>query len=395
MISQEHFALFARYKDAPSHAFSNNHVTEADKDLYWQLYEWLIENVKDVAASRNGFGTFTSRLSRDGGVQGQRPKDLWASIINEGSEEFGKYPQVFAIANEQGLELGFSLAIHERDYFNEDVKMRARSMMPSLYRRLPAASSTVIAELDEALSSEDWIICVRHRDGADLAFTSMAQLAEFHSSGAAGNRGGGTAVKLYSASKVAASDFDLNAELRRVHQKFEKLMRVLSPRASDRRFVETTLQLDKAVNEMELLEPESNDDGKMYALRSLALRLGQQRFREQLLAAYGGKCAFTGTREALSLQAAHIIPFNGKRTHHISNGLLLRADVHNLFDRGLICVNPETHGILVSPTILCETYSSLNGKQAGVPMNSKHKPSYESLRFQKARFDELHDDEIS
>ncbi|WP_200883691.1 HNH endonuclease [Archangium violaceum] len=52
--------------------------------------------------------------------------------------------------------------------------------------------------------------------------------------------------------------------------------------------------------------------------------------------AYGGRCALTDCEEPRVLEAAHIFPYHGPQTNHVTNGLLLRADLHVLFDLGLL-----------------------------------------------------------
>src|SRR6056297_1401380 len=70
-------------------------------------------------------------------------------------------------------------------------------------------------------------------------------------------------------------------------------------------------------------------------------RRGQAAFREQLLSAYDGQCAMTGYDAQPSLEAAHIIPYADRGLSTPQNGLLLRADVHTLFDVGLVAVEPS------------------------------------------------------
>ena len=100
--------------------------------------------------------------------------------------------------------------------------------------------------------------------------------------------------------------------------------------------------------------------------RSVLQRQGQQEFRRRLLTAYGGQCAVTGCKEEGTLQAAHIRPVSSNGDHHISNGLLLRADIHNLFDLGLIAID-ENLRINVASTVAEREYRELDGKKAHVP----------------------------
>lgn len=70
-------------------------------------------------------------------------------------------------------------------------------------------------------------------------------------------------------------------------------------------------------------------------------RLGQGAFQAQVLRAYGAHCAITGHTIRPTLEAAHIKPVKDGGTHRIDNGLLLRSDVHTMFDAGYLGVDPS------------------------------------------------------
>lgn len=71
-------------------------------------------------------------------------------------------------------------------------------------------------------------------------------------------------------------------------------------------------------------------------------RLGQGAFRILVTDAYTRRCAVSGERTLPVLQASHIKPF-GKGPNRVDNGLLLRSDLHILFDCGLMTVTPDLH----------------------------------------------------
>ncbi|MDP1877100.1 MAG: HNH endonuclease [Actinomycetota bacterium] len=76
-------------------------------------------------------------------------------------------------------------------------------------------------------------------------------------------------------------------------------------------------------------------------------RLGQGAFRALVLDAYSSHCAITGHKIRPTLQAAHIRPVADGGQHRVDNGLLLRSDIHTLFDLGYVSVSKE-HRLLVS-----------------------------------------------
>lgn len=88
-------------------------------------------------------------------------------------------------------------------------------------------------------------------------------------------------------------------------------------------------------------------------------RLGQRSFQAVVLDAYHRRCAVSGTHISPVLQAAHIRPVTAGGEHRLDNGLLLRSDVHTLFDRGYLGVDAK-YRLRVSPR-LREDFS--NGDQ--------------------------------
>ncbi len=115
------------------------------------------------------------------------------------------------------------------------------------------------------------------------------------------------------------------------------------------------------------------------ALRAICIRRGQQAFRTALLEAYNGKCAVTGCDVEDVLEAAHISPYNGPTTDKVSNGLLLRADIHTLFDCDLLAVNPKTLKVAIAEKLKLSSYSSFEGKSLQLPRDPGHQPSLLSL----------------
>jgi predicted restriction endonuclease len=79
-------------------------------------------------------------------------------------------------------------------------------------------------------------------------------------------------------------------------------------------------------------------------LQAIKTRRGQPSFRQALLAVFNGKCVISGCRVEAVLEAAHIIPHGEETNYRVANGLLLRADIHTLFDLGFIVV--ATSGVV-------------------------------------------------
>lgn len=120
-------------------------------------------------------------------------------------------------------------------------------------------------------------------------------------------------------------------------------------------------------------------DGRERVLASIVRRRGQIQFREELLDAYEGRCVFSGCDASEALEAAHIIPYLGPNSNRTSNGLLLRADLHTLFDLGLISVESVTMTIVLSPRLTSTFYGDFAGKQLRSPRSGASLPSKYAL----------------
>ena len=117
----------------------------------------------------------------------------------------------------------------------------------------------------------------------------------------------------------------------------------------------------------------------------VAPRLGQGTFRIAVTEAYGRACAVTGEHSLPVLEAAHIRPFADDGPHDVRNGLLLRADLHRLFDRGYVTVTPDLH-LEVSPRLRRDyhnghTYYPLRDRPVRMPTDRAHRPAPELLRW--------------
>lgn len=108
-------------------------------------------------------------------------------------------------------------------------------------------------------------------------------------------------------------------------------------------------------------------------------RLGQGAFRVMVADAYSRRCAVTGEKTLPVLEAAHIKPVSAGGEHRMDNGLLLRSDIHKLFDLGYVTVTPQAE-FRVSPS-LRETwlngrvYYELDRRPARIPEAETMRPS--------------------
>jgi putative restriction endonuclease len=127
------------------------------------------------------------------------------------------------------------------------------------------------------------------------------------------------------------------------------------------------------------------DERRVIEARSV-VREGQGTFRARVLDAYGRRCAITGERTEIVLDAAHIQPYLGPRSNHVQNGLALTSELHTLFDRGYVTISPDyrTH---VSPALRARwqngrRYYAFDGAPlAKLPDDPDARPSVEALEW--------------
>jgi putative restriction endonuclease len=122
--------------------------------------------------------------------------------------------------------------------------------------------------------------------------------------------------------------------------------------------------------------------GKPIMVRS---RIGQATFRIELEKQYQTRCAITGERTRPVLDAAHIKPFSLTKEHRISNGVLLRKDIHKLFDDGYVTITPDRR-FVVSAAIREEfengrDYYELDGRILRDTLTVDGRPAAEYLEW--------------
>ena len=123
------------------------------------------------------------------------------------------------------------------------------------------------------------------------------------------------------------------------------------------------------------------------AERLVRPRLGQGAFRVVVTEAYGRACAVTGEHSLPALEAAHIRPFAQNGANETRNGLLLRADLHRLFDRGYVTVDAERR-LRVGARLRehfdnGRAYYPLDGTRLRLPADPNEHPDPEQLAWHR------------
>lgn len=139
-------------------------------------------------------------------------------------------------------------------------------------------------------------------------------------------------------------------------------------------------QIHSDLTDEGVFSPANISDGRDIILRAIVQRRGQHNFRSKLLVAYGFCCCVTEETSIQVLEAAHILPYKGEVTNHIQNGLILRSDIHTLFDLRLLSINPDNYTIVVSPEFKSSSYANFAGNCIRIPEKEDERPSQEALK---------------
>ena len=132
--------------------------------------------------------------------------------------------------------------------------------------------------------------------------------------------------------------------------------------------------------------PGFTEEQRRYGQPTLvAPRLGQGAFRIAVTDAYNRACAVSGGKVLPALDAAHIRPYAVGGSHEVSNGLLLRRDIHSVFDAGYVTVD-ERLKFVVSNRVKTDfdngnEYRRLHGAVVSVPKSPKYQPDQMALRW--------------
>lgn len=385
MISASNFYVFEKWKNATSHAFGSQTrpsiVSAEDKSAYASIFHELMDAAQHALDSHPEASLLKLRpmgYSVEYGSRGHRPVDLWVSICRIDSETFGHFPQLYVIASERGVELGFAASIDEADYYNPEVKARNRVIVPLLNAKLPGSNDPVSKALNLLLDADgDWRFNSKTRlTENDEGFDQASSLANFlnglKASGEAS--GGGAVCRVHAPTDLGP--LDLREEFSRTLRYFYPLMARCSPTSWDAEIVQNQDDVSELVAASdEVFNPANITDARIKVLAEVARRLGQAGFRKKLLKAYGGTCAITGTGVANVLQAAHITPYLGAATNEVTNGILLRADIHTLFDLRLIRIDPSTLSVQVSHVLMDTPYWAYDQRPLTLPATKSHRPS--------------------
>ncbi|MDI1273931.1 HNH endonuclease signature motif containing protein [Polaromonas sp.] len=162
--------------------------------------------------------------------------------------------------------------------------------------------------------------------------------------------------------QLSIEEIDLKNIEATLTKKFPKSQEILARFAAD-----MVLAPEDADHDPAPFEPTMSDE-RIRILKAIKLRRGQSQFRKKLVKRYG-RCVVSGCELLDLLEAAHIHPYLGEKDNHIQNGLLLRADLHTLFDLHLMAIDPISFLAHFHPKVSAAGYASFDKKPLHVKAN--------------------------
>lgn len=220
----------AKYADLTTEELGAYHRIHA---ALGSLGNVVLEELGDAEAYKR---RLTSGYTPQSGVRGSLPKDLWFGVYAKANEDaFVGHPQLFMIASERGLELGFAALTSPRDFSNSEVKDKVRRAAPNVFARLPEPSSAEAQALARDLTDQGgWTFRRKERlQAGQTDFTSLTDWLAHLRSMASFTDAGGNISRYISPEEL--DGVDLEAAVRSMTQTFRPLMERVRAGAAEAR----------------------------------------------------------------------------------------------------------------------------------------------------------------
>ncbi len=170
---------------------------------------------------------------------------------------------------------------------------------------------------------------------------------------------------------------DLNGLIRYIARRDRNAEQVLRGWLNERALTLTDEDAD-------LAEPGDVLDEREHRNLGILLRRGRKMFRDELIRRYGARCMISGCTAVALIEAAYIQPESAPKFNNPTNGLLLRSDLHTLFDLNLVGIDPARLVVTLHPDLLESEYRSLEG--AALQVTNGRGPNRRALATRWERF---------
>jgi hypothetical protein len=125
-------------------------------------------------------------------------------------------------------------------------------------------------------------------------------------------------------------------------------------------------------------DSESIIEQRRKVLREILVRRGQKQFRDRLIKRYGSACQISGCAFPGLVEAAHLLPYSTSSDNSAGNGILLRSDLHTLFDLGLLGIEPKTLRVKFQPAVVRAGYAEFSDRS--LMLNGSAEPNADAIR---------------
>ena len=167
--------------------------------------------------------------------------------------------------------------------------------------------------------------------------------------------------------EIRGGIFDKLINADRIHPALQQaLSKALGPTLARFTVLEPNQALEAGTQEDDALAAEP----LKFAASSIRARRGDRRLRTSLLRAYGDQCVITGASPRAILEVAYVVPFPKGNFNSTDNAILLRSDLHTLWDLNMIAVNPDTLCVEVDESLLATAYGEYAGRKITTPKSS-------------------------
>jgi MoxR-like ATPase len=208
-ILPEDCLVLSKYEYAPQGAWTT--MPTDDKSAYRRIHvglqQILASALSGLADGSSLDKCLTLGFNPNGGVRGNRPKDLWCAVFPRGAEAY--MPQVYLIVSHRGVELGYAAAIHPKDFSNADFKSKLKSLAPRIFDALPDPALGTIKQLSETLTQQSrWYFRRTTRlVPKEIDFTSLESLLSFLKSTDGKAWGAGTVTRYWLPHELSGVNF--------------------------------------------------------------------------------------------------------------------------------------------------------------------------------------------
>lgn len=144
--------------------------------------------------------------------------------------------------------------------------------------------------------------------------------------------------------------------------------------------------VERATDALAVEENLTPEESRKRIMALILERPFQGRFRKLLMRTYRSRCAISECDCPEVLQAAHILAVSDGGNDRASNGLLLRADLHRLFDLKKLTIHPKERTVIISPDLKGTMYEQYAAKPLLAPSKASHAPTVDSLKKHFDRF---------